>query len=271
VVTPNAQNEAPKTALVSTLHDVSGRMLPALRDCAPQLAQYGRVYVCATMVTDRHLRAALGDLGAVVLNGDERVGEGRRAALRAAFDDGHAAFLACDFDRWLHWAGRFPTELAAITLRVPRRRPRPWCACLGRTSRALATHPPVQWLSELATNHALSLAVGQPLDATAGACWLSPEGARLVLDSSLEPTAATDLEWPALIFRSAPDRLIGVATDGLEFETADFFPAEIAAAGGVAVWVRDHYERPEVWLARLRLATDSVAALCRVLSSDGPV
>jgi hypothetical protein len=103
------------------------------------------------------------------------------------------------------------------------------------------------------------------MDATAGACWLSPEGAGLVLRESVEETNATDLEWPALIHRADPRRLAFLALEGLAFETAAFFPAEVAAAGGEAAWVRHRYERPEVWQDRLRLAADSVAALCRVL------
>ncbi|MDP9366607.1 MAG: hypothetical protein M3Q10_20665, partial [Chloroflexota bacterium] len=114
-------------------------------------------------------------------------------------------------------------------------------------------------------NRALSLAVGRRLDATAGACWLSPEGAELVLRGSIEASNATDLEWPALVHRADPRRLAFVALDGLAFETAAFFPAEVAAAGGEAAWIDDRYERPEVWRDRLTLAADSVAALCRVL------
>ena len=56
-----------------------------------------------------------------------------------------------------------------------------------------------------------------------------------------------------------------VATEGLEFETAEFYAPEIAALGGREAWERAHYERPEVWRARLGLAADSVSALCRVL------
>ena len=129
-----------------------------------------------------------------------------------------------------------------------------------------AEHPPVQRVAEGATNRALSLLVGRRLDATAGACWLAREGAELVLRESIEATNATDLEWPALVHRSDPRRLAFVATEGLEFETAAFHPDEVAAAGGEAAWVRARYERPEVWLDRLRLAADSVAAACRVLS-----
>jgi len=262
------------TALAGTLHDPQGRLLPALRERAPLLRGYAGVYLATTAATDPGLTALLAERGVVLLPGEARIGVARRTALAAAAvaaGRGEAGdVLACDFDRWLHWAGRFPAELASIPARLARRRPAVWYACLGRTARAFATHPPVQRVAERATNHALSLAVGRRLDATAGAAWLAPEGAALILRESVAESAATDLEWPALIHRADPRRLAGLASEGLEFETAAFWPAEVAAAGGEAAWVRVHYERPEVWLARLRLATDSVAALCRVLGDDAP-
>lgn len=255
------------TALAATLHDPEGRLLPALREQGERLAGYRRVAVAATAPTDGRVVDLLRERGANVVGGDERIGAGRRAAVRAALGDGEGGegVLYCDFDRWLFWAGRFPEELAAVPGRLAGRRPAPWYACLGRTARAFATHPPAQRAAEGATNRALSSAVGRRMDATAGACWLAPAGAALILRESVEATNATDLEWPALIHRAEPGRLAFLALEGLAFETAAFFPVEVAEAGGEAAWARERYGRPEVWRDRLRLAADSVAALCRVL------
>lgn len=197
-------------------------------------------------------------------------GVGRRAALDAAGPD-CAAYFNCDLDRWLHWATCWPEELAALPARVARfgvsERTRPWAVCLGRTARAFRTHPPVQRLPEEATNRALSLAAGRPLDAVSGAVWLSPEGAAIVLAESIEPSASTDLEWAALILRRDPARLRGLRCEGLEWETPDFHAAEIAAAGGLGAWTKAVYDTPSMWTARLRLAADSTAALQRVLGT----
>jgi hypothetical protein len=254
-------------ALVSTLHDPEGRFIPALEARGGRLAQYAGVYVRATAATAGAVCALLRDLGAAVDGGAPAgIGAARRLALRAAVEGGHAAFLYCDFDRWLHWAGSYPDELRGLPERIARRRPRPGYVCLGRTARAYATHPLVQRLAETATNHAFGLALGRRIDATAGACWIAAEAAALLLRESAEPTNATDLEWPALVHRAAPGRLAYLATEGLEFETAEFYQPEVVAAGGVDAWARRQYERPDAWLARLRLATDSVAAAQRVLS-----
>ena len=169
--------------------------------------------------------------------------------------------------------GRFPEELRGLPGR-PRRAPpaAPWYACLGRTRRAFQTHPYVQRVAEGATNRA-SLALGRRLDATAGACWLDRSGAEIVLAGSVEETNATDLEWPALIYRGGGGggggggpraRVAYVATEGLEFETAEFYAPEIAALGGREAWERAHYERPEVWRACLgRQPTPSPPSVAR--------
>jgi hypothetical protein len=253
------------TVLASTAHSPDGRLISALTRNASLLGRYEAVFVAVSEASDARLCGQLADLGAVVLPGDSRIGVARRAALAAAGAVADDAILYCDFDRWLHWAGRFPDELAAVPARPARRRPAPWYVCLGRTARAFATHPAPQRVAEGATNRALSLLVGRRLDATAGACWLSREGAELILRESTEATNATDLEWPALMYRADPWRLGSLACEGLEFETAAFYPEEVAAAGGEAAWIRATYERPEVWRDRLRLAADSVAAACRVL------
>jgi hypothetical protein len=146
-----------------------------------------------------------------------------------------------------------------------RRRTPPWYVCLGRTARAFGTHPAAQRLPETATNRALSVATGRPLDAVAGAAWLTPEAAQIVLAGSREPTAATDLEWPALILRHDPSRLRGLRCEGLEWETPDVHAEEIAAAGGLEPWTRATFDTPQMWAARLQLASTSASALERVL------
>jgi hypothetical protein len=259
-------------ALVATLHDPQGACLPFL-DCdavIAALALYPLVTVAVTLDSDRQLTARLTALGAQIVLGG-RTGEGRRAALAAAFPHANA-YLNCDFDRWLHWAVHWPEELAALPARVSKlgksEQSGPWCVCLGRTARAFRTHPLTQRVPEAATNRALSLAAGRRLDAVSGATWLSLEGAQLVIAESCEPSAATDLEWAALILRRDPARLRGLRCEGLEWETPDFHAAEIATAGGRDAWTRAVFDTPAMWAARLRLAADSTAALQRVMAGS---
>jgi len=254
------------TALAATLHDPDGRMLPLLLRHASRLGGYDAAAIAVTPQTAAAVRRALETAGARPIPGGKEIGRGRRDAVAAAsFHAPGADVLCIDFDRWLHWADRFPEDLAALPGRIAARRSRPWYACVGRTARAWATHPEVQRACEGPTNRALSLAAGMRLDATAGCCWLAPDAIPAILSRSTEASNATDLEWPAIVLREAPGRLCGVRAEGLEFETPTFFPREIAAGGGLAAWTAATYDTPSMWAARLRLASDSSAALARVL------
>jgi hypothetical protein len=252
---------------VATLHDPRGISLTLLDLVTTALGTYPLVVVATTPATDARVTTRLAQLGAHVVPGGQ-AGEGRRAALTAARGD-QLAYFSCDFDRWLHWARFWPQELAALPARVARlssKRIPPWYICLGRTARAFATHPTAQRLPETATNRALSTAAGRPLDAVAGAAWLTPEAAEIILAGSREPSAATDLEWPALILRRDTSRLRGLRCEGLEWETPDFHTVEITSAGGLAAWTRATFDTPAMWAARLQLAAASGAALERILT-----
>ena len=257
-------------SLVATLHDPRGDSLSFLDAVAPMLETYSLVVVAATAATDHRLTTRLEEIGATVVPGG-LTGEGRRAVLTAAGPQ-HPSYFSCDFDRWLHWARFWPQELTALPERVARLGSRgqtpPWYVCLGRTARAFATHPPAQRLPEAATNRALWVAAGRSLDAVSGAAWLTLEAVEIILAGSHEPTAATDLEWPALILRHDPRRLRGLRCEGLEWETPDAHAEEIAAAGGLEAWTRITFDTPVMWAARLRLASASASALERVLAGE---
>lgn len=265
-VVPDTTGSRPASlALTGTVHDPAGLQLPVLASTAPQLRQYAEVYLAVSPATDPRLTLALTGHGVRIVPGGAEIGTARRTALAAALAAGHDAMLAIDFDRWLHWATTHPAELARVPVRLERQRPRRWYACLGRTARAFATHPEVQRLTETVTNTAVSRALGRRLDAVAGASWLSRRGADLVLAHSVEVTNATDLEWPGLIYRADPARVGQLRCEGLEFETATFHQAAIAAAGDLATWTRLTYDHPGSWRDRAQLSADSIAALARVL------
>lgn len=256
-------------ALVSTLHDPDGACLPFLdrNDVKAALEWYPVVSVAATVATGAKVTARLQDLGVQVVAGGP-TGVARRAAL-AAIPPGLSS-SNIDFDRWLHWLTAWPDELGSMSARiervVARQRAAPWCIVLGRTARAFATHPQVQRLPETATNRTLSLVAGKSLDAVSGAVWLSPEARELILASSIEESAATDLEWAGLVLRQDPARLHGLRFEGLEWETPDFHAAAISDVGGLEAWVRETFDTPEMWTSRLQLAAASVSALQRVMS-----
>jgi hypothetical protein len=259
----------PYPALVSTLHDPMGLYLQAIRERGHMLAWYPGVYVSATDSTDPRVIEALRTLGAVVRLRPERdPGAARLESLKLGMVDGHRRYLYCDFDRWLHWMGYDPIEARAAPVYAANRPGRPWFVCIGRTVRAFKTHPEVQQLAERATSRALELVIGRKVDATAGSSWMSREAAEIIAKYSTEPTMGTDLEWPALVWRHDPTKLEMTRAHGLEFETAEFAPrvAEI----GLEAWMAETYDTPAMWRMRFQLATDSIAALDRVLRLDLP-
>lgn len=256
-------------ALVTTVHDPDGRFLDVLDELRGLLARYDGVYFRCTSDTDAGLVQELARQGEVAIDAPGSVGHSRREALRSAWSDGASSFLYCDFDRWLHWSSRFPSELDELPRTIARSAPDSWYVCLGRTARAFATHPDVQQCTEGLTNQAFSSLAGWRIDATAGACWLSREGAEIVLAKSCERTNATDLEWPSLILARDPERLGYLGTEGLEFETATFHTREIEDVGGRDAWVALHYDCRQVWEARAELMHASIQAAVRVLRENG--
>lgn len=255
-------------ALVATLHDPDASCLPFLErsDVVAALGWYPSVTVAATVVTDARVIDRLQALGVLTVEGGT-TGVARRAALEDSAP--HLASCNIDFDRWLHWLTTWPDELGNLSDRIARvvgrQKITPWCVVLGRTARAFATHPLVQRLPETATNRTLSLAAGKTLDAVSGAVWLSAEGREIVLASSVEASAATDLEWAGLILRQDSARLHGLRFEGLEWETPDFHAAAIAEAGSLESWTQQNFDTAAMWTSRLQLASASVSALQRVL------
>ncbi len=225
---------------------------------------YSSAHIIATPQTDARLITLLSAAGAAVSTGaDSRIGAGRRLALCDAVQAGAATVHYCDFDRLLHWLRVAPAELQAVLDQLTAPRTFDYLI-LGRTAAAFATHPRVQRETETVTNRAFSAWFGHPADVGAGSCGVTARGAALIARHSDEPTNATDAEWPAIVQCLAPGRVRYRATEGLSFETADYYAAEIGRAGSETQWREQVYEQPEMWLQRLELSHNSVRAMLAV-------
>jgi hypothetical protein len=134
---------------------------------------------------------------------------------------------------------------------------------LGRTDRAWATHPPYQAETEPLFNKIFALTTGLPWDVGAGSRGFSRRGAEKLLDLSEEPTIGIDAEWPLLLLRQEGYAVGYRACEGLEFETADRFTAEIEAAGSYEAWEAEMGADPARWAFRLKLATLIAEAIVR--------
>ena len=78
-----------------------------------------------------------------------------------------------------------------------------------------------------------------------------------------------DAELPLLLLNRGGFRLVHRRCEGLEFETADRFAAEIQAAGSYEAWEAEASAHPEQWVFRLRIALMIAEAAVRFGETDG--
>jgi hypothetical protein len=185
-----------------------------------------------------------------------KLGAARRAAVELGLRLGAPTLLFCDSDRALHWAERYPDELAQVVAQLPAHD----MVVLGRTERAFASHPRVQRDTEAIVNHVYASVSDQSWDVTAAARGMSRRAAEAILAGCPEISIGTDMAWPLFLQQAGGYALGFVATEGLEYETADRFGREIAQAGGLKQWVAQIDADPRQWATRLDLARLEVEA-----------
>jgi hypothetical protein len=254
--------------LATTHHDPNDAMLPQAQCVLPCLHElYDDIVVLATATTGRRTIETLRGMEVYVevektheRVGLEIVGLARRDVVGHAIDLGAESVHLCDWDRILHWADAYPNELSGVVTAIPDYD----LLILGRTSRALATHPRVQRDTEAIVNHVFGLAFGQQLDVTAASRGLSRRAVRELLElDAPETTIGNDCAWPLYLARFEQLSIGYVATEGLEWETPDRYVDEIAAASGLDSWVANYDADPQHWEFRLQLALHEVAAINR--------
>ena len=247
----------PTVALAMTFHEKDDRLVGLAEAQLPALAgRYAALIAYCSRETHPALLAALRRCGAAVhldnteAAGIERLGTVRRETLRAGLLAGASHLHLCDFDRAIHWSACSPDEMDAVAAEIPNYD----LLILGRTERAWATHPPYQAETEPLFNKVFALVSGRPWDIGAGSRGLSRRAAEALLEISREPTVGVDAEWPLLLLRQDGLRVGYRLCEGLEFETADRFGAEIEAAGGYGAWEAQMSADPGRWVFRLRVA-----------------
>lgn len=254
-----------QVTLAITLHDPDGRLLEQLRKTVPFLtAQVHSIVANVSPDLDAAVRDLLLAEGVRVRaherqshSGIIQLGQVRRAVLTMALET-HAPFiLYCDGDRVLHWADRYPNELTTALEQIPAHD----FTIFGRTPRAFQTHPQVQRDTERIINQVFAQVSGQAWDITAAARGLSRAAAQAIVDGSHDDSFGVDASWPLFVQRAGRFTMAYVETEGLEFETADRFVAEIQAAGGLARWLAQFDSDPQHWAFRLQLAQIEVESM----------
>ena len=238
-------------------HDPQGRLYEQLVHVLPVLTGiFSGLTVAASHVAYERSLALLASAGALIERGPSddavegaKLGRSRRAAVALALRLNHPFVMYCDCDRALHWAEWYPEELAGVAARLGHD-----LTVLGRTQRAFNSHPRVQRDTEAIINRVFATISGHAWDVTTGARGLSRSAAEAVLNGCPDEQVSTDVSWPLYILRAGGFSQGYIATEGLEFETADRFGDEVVRAGGRAEWLAQLDSDPRQWAHRLNLA-----------------
>lgn len=243
------------------------RALPRLSQIFAALAiQVSFASLPAALSSLRAAGALLRHETSAEFSGFAKVGGSRRAALELGLQAGAGALLFCDFDRALHWAEFYPSELAAVVAQIGAHD----FTVLGRSARAFGTHPRIQRDTETIINHVYAQISGRAWDVTAAARGLTARAAAALLAGCPDQSIGVDLAWPLFLQRAGGFSLGYIATEGLDFETADRFADQIAAAGGRERWIEQLDADPQQWAFRLELARIEVAAAVPYAASAQP-
>jgi len=171
----------------------------------------------------------------------------RRDALRIAQQENYTHIHLCDLDRALHWANTYPDELKSILDEIPHYD----FLILGRTQRALETHPKPQRLTESLTNQFYQHLLGQYMDVNAAFRGISSRAAKTILNHSQAPSFETDVEWPLIIKHKSKIPISYIEVEGLEYETHLKHHKEIEGLDGIEQWKRNVDQDPDEWLRRI--------------------
>lgn len=180
---------------------------------------------------------------------------GRHLALQHALTFPHAAIHYADMDRLLRWAETRPAELHQTVERIQQAE----CLVIGRSPRAMDTHPRALAQTEAIPNQIFSHILGQPLDLSAGSKGFRRDVAQFIVQNSQGGKAlGTDSEW-VILARRGGYKISGFLVDGLDWESADRH-AEFAADDEKQRLAAAEYDAdPQNWQHRVQVADEIVA------------
>lgn len=226
-----------QVALLAVTHDPKGKNLALFQSLQDALKDiYGELFLTISEESSPELIN-------VVENSEFNVkripkqgaAHARREVVKFGLTGQSSYFHYCDFDRLLTWANNYLMELKQLVSRMPSYD----YLILGRTERAMNTHPP-EWIeTEKITNKICSLELGKEVDITAGSCSFSRESANYIRD--LSKARMTDAEWAMIAHRIAKVHVEYIPVEGLEYHEE---------TNGV---IRTMSES-EKWLGRLKLS-----------------
>ncbi len=202
-----------KLALLTVTHDPSGSYLPLFYELQKELENlYTDLFITvsdqSSMELIKELEKSKFNVKVIQKNG---AANARREVLQFGLTGQSDYYHYCDFDRLLTWAENHLHELKNLVLEIPHHD----YLILGRTERAMKTHP-IDWIeTEKITNRICSLELGKDVDITSGSCSFSRKCAEYISQYSIE--RMTDAEWPMIALRIANYNVDYTSVEGLEY------------------------------------------------------
>lgn len=254
-----------KFALAITYYDPAGRLFDAFRSAFSVWNDlFAGIVVNASDRSSANTLNWLRSAGAVVHQRPDvtdaahpAIGLYRRTAVSQALQLHPSHLLLADGDRAAFWANHYPEEMAAVVKLLPKAD----FTVIGRTPRALATHPRAMIETESLVNEMFGRVFGRTWDALAATRGLSKRAAEFLVEHSTDDSVGVDVSWPLLVQQAGGFRLAYREVGGMAFETAVEFADEVAAAGGEAAWKAQIDNDPQQWKFRLRAAQVEINAI----------
>ncbi|MBM7578735.1 hypothetical protein [Jeotgalibacillus terrae] len=228
-----------KVDLLSVTHDPKAKLLPYLKKHENALTSLYNE--CWITVSDESSEALIHYLiqdspfNAVVIP-KSGAANARREVVSFGRESACSHYHYCDLDRLLTWMNHYPEELELLVKKIPGQD----YTVIGRTERAMATHPESWIETEKITNKICSLALEQEIDITAGSCAFSKNIARLLAEHS--EAKMTDAEWMMIAKNKAGAHISATQVNGLEYHESINAPNKSE-------------EEAEIWFTRLKLST----------------
>ncbi|MBP3950710.1 hypothetical protein [Bacillus suaedae] len=224
-------------ALLTVTHDPNAKNLKLMNQLKKEIEHiYGEVFIAISDKSSiEYIKELKNSNFNVKIIPKKGAAEARREVVKFGLGGESEFFHYCDFDRLLTWGENYLEELKRT---VSTKHDEDYLI-LGRTERAMQTHP-IEWIeTETITNKIVSMELGQKVDVTAGSCMFTRRAATYINTYSKEKM--TDAEWAMIIHRIAKLNIGYTAVEGLEYHEA---------INGII----GNQSSSEKWLARLRLS-----------------
>jgi hypothetical protein len=226
-----------QVALLAVTHDPKGKNIELIKQLQKDIEEiYGELYITISDLSSAELIKEMeSSQFKVKIIPKKGAAQARREVVKFGLTGQSQYFHYCDFDRLLTWSKNHLTELKYLVSDMPNHD----YLILGRTERAMNTHP-LEWIeTEKITNKICSLELGKEVDITAGSCSFSRDCANYINNFSKEKM--TDAEWAMIIHRIAKLNVAYAQVEGLEYHED---------TNGITRIISDS----EKWLGRLQLS-----------------